>query len=90
MTATPRIWSDGHPALDALDALPAVQVRGSALRAGMVLLDPDLMTPAASLDHKVRPARGSGNVAFLALDYDRRAFDTISVHANALVWVASH
>lgn len=86
---SPRIWSDEHPSLDVLVELPGVQVLGSQLRAGMVLLDPDLMTPAASLDHKTRTTRGSGEVSFLALDYDRRAYGTVSVRANALVWVAA-
>lgn len=86
-TGTPRVWPE-HPSLDTLTELPGVQVLGSKLRAGMVLLDPELKTPAASLDHKVPSARGSGEVSFLALDYDRRALNTVSVHANALVWVA--
>jgi hypothetical protein len=87
-TATPRIWPGEHPSLDTLAELPGVQVLGSKLCAGMVLLDPELKTPAASLDHKTRTARGSGEVSFLAFDYDRRTLDTVSVRANALVWVA--
>lgn len=83
-----RIWSE-HPSLDTLTELPGVQVLGSKLRAGMVLLDPELKTPAASLDHKTRSVRGSGDVNFLALDYDRRTFGPVAVHANTLVWVAA-
>lgn len=88
MDTTARTWSE-HPSLDALAELPGIQVLGSQLRAGMVLLDPDLKTPAASLDHKVRTVRGSGAVRFLALNYDHRAFEPVSVRANALVWVAA-
>lgn len=89
MTATkPRIWAE-HPSLDALTPLPAVQVPASALKPGMVLLDPDFMTPGASLDHKVRSARNSGQVSFLAFDYDRHNFDTVALTASTLVWVAA-
>lgn len=88
-TGTPRIWPEEHPSLDALTELSGVQVVASKLRAGMVLLDPDLKTPAASLDHKTRSVRGSGDVSFLAFDYDRRTLDTVTVHANTLVWVAA-
>jgi hypothetical protein len=87
-TGTPRIWSE-HPSLDTLTELPGIQVPGSKLCAGMVLLDPDLKTPAASLDHKTRTVRGSGDVSFLVLDYDQRTFDTIAIHASTLVWVAA-
>lgn len=90
MTATkPRIWTGDHPKLDTLEPVAGVQIAGSALKPGMVLLDPQLMTPAASLDKKVRSARNSGQVSFLALDYDRRAYETVAVGANSMIWVAA-
>lgn len=90
MTATrPRIWTGDHPKLDTLEAMAGVQIAGSALKPGMVLLDPSLMTPAASLDKKVRSARSSGQVSFLVFDLDSRTFDTVSVGANSMVWVAA-
>ena len=90
MTATkPRIWTGDHPKLDTLEAVAGVQVLGSALKPGMVLLDPDLMTPVVSLDKKVRSARNSGQVSFLVLDFDRKAYETVAVGANSMIWVAA-
>lgn len=90
MTATkPRIWTGDHPKLDTLEAVAGVQVAGSALKPGMVLLDPDLMTPAVSLDKKVRSARNSGEVSFLVFDLDGRTYDTVAVGANSMIWVAA-
>lgn len=90
MTATrPRIWTGDHPKLDTLEAMAGVQIAGSALKPGMVLLDPDLMTPAASLDKKVSSARNSGQVSFLVFDLDGRTYDTVSVGANSMIWVAA-
>lgn len=88
MATTARTWSE-IPALDTMAELPGVQIVASKLRAGMVLLDPELKTPGAVLDHKNRSARGSGNVEFLAYDYDRRNYVPVSLHANTLVWVAA-
>jgi hypothetical protein len=84
----PRTWNE-HPDLDVLAEMPAVRIKATQLRSGMVLLDSDLKTPVASLDKKVRSTRGSGNVEFLAFDYDRSTYAPIAVHANATVWVAA-
>lgn len=72
---------------DILSAVPVVSVLGSGLRAGMVLVDPELETPAVELDHRTRSARGSGEVSFLAYDYEVRNWATVSVRTNALVKV---
>ena len=85
----PRIWEEHPTTLDSLTALAGVQIPGSKLREGMLLLDPVLMTPGVSLDKKTPAQRGSGNVSFLAFNLDQHDYLTVSVHANAMVWVAS-
>lgn len=86
----PRVWTDGvHPDLDVLSELPAVAIGAAHLREGMVLLDPELKTPAASLDKKVPSAPRSGAISFLIYDYDDRTYKPLSLHHNVSVWVAA-
>lgn len=87
--AKPRVWIGEHPKLDTLGATAGVQIKGSALKPGMVLLDPQLMAPAASLDKKVDSPRNSGQVSFLALDYDHNAYEIVTVGANSMIWVVA-
>jgi len=73
--------------LDTFAALPYVEIKGSALRAGMILIDPELHTPIGEVDHKMRSQRGSGAVSFLMFDFDARSWTTESVTANGIVKV---
>lgn len=75
--------------VDALDPFTtnSTTVQGSNLREGMVLMDPDLNTPAAWLDHRVRSTKNSGEVAFMAHDLEDGRFIRVSIHRNATVAV---
>jgi len=73
--------------LGTLDAVPTVSIPGSALKAGMVLVDPDFDTPAGEVDHRMKTTRGSGEVKFLMFDFDAREWTTQSVHHNAMIKV---
>lgn len=76
--------------LDTLQAVATVLVPGRLLKAGMVLVDPELDTPAAEVDHRTKTTRGSGERSFLAYDYDARNWIPVSVHANALIKVMAN
>lgn len=61
----------GIPADFDLFATPAgIPVRADKLRSGMILLDPELGTPALLIDHKMRTERNSGEIKFLGHDLD--------------------
>lgn len=73
--------------LDTLTSVRTVSVLARLLKAGMVLVDPKLDTPAAEIDHRTRAVRGSGEVAFLIFDYDARNWFSQSFHANTQIKV---
>lgn len=77
---TAKIHHD-FTAVDTLSTPDTIQVKGSALRAGMILVD-DLGCPAVALDHKVRAPRNSGAVAFLVNDLDVGGWSEHLFHAN--------
>jgi hypothetical protein len=73
--------------LDPMAAVPVVSIPGRDLRAGMVLVDPELHTPIGEVDHKMRAPRLSGLVAFLMFDFDAHNWTSESVRANGSVKV---
>lgn len=75
--------------LDPLESVPVVEIRGSELRAGMVLVDAELETPIGEVDHKLRAVRGTGCVSFLLFDFDAKNWTTSSVRANGTIRVMS-
>ena len=88
MPTRPRVLLDGADvdALDPLDGtVPAARVTATRLREGMVLLDPDLGTPAAWLDQRQRTAPRSGEVQWLAHDLATGRLTTIRLHRNTTV-----
>jgi hypothetical protein len=65
-------------------------VTGSQLRAGMVVLDDVLGTPAVGLDHRVRATPKSGAVAFLVNDFDGGGWRHMEFHARSAFKVVAH
>lgn len=74
---------EGFEDVDVLSQPPTVEVCGRNLRAGMVLVDPDLGTPAVGLDHKVQAPRNSGSVAFLCADLEKGGWVTHTFFGNS-------
>jgi hypothetical protein len=73
--------------LDTVDNLDpfvtdSTDIKATSLREGMVIMDPALGTPLLWLDHRVRAARGSGQVAWLAHDLETGRFETHAFHEN--------
>jgi hypothetical protein len=66
-------------------ATDATAVKASALRSGMVLLDPELGTPEAVIDHKMRTQRGSGDVRFLVQSLDSGRYSEVNIFGHATV-----
>lgn len=58
-------------------------VTGSQLRAGMVVLDDELCTPAVGLDHRVRATPRSGLIAFLVNDFGRGGWRHLEFHPRS-------
>lgn len=87
-TTAARILAETE-SVDTLEPMPSTTVLASSLKPGMVLLDPELMTPAAVVDHRVKAVRGLGTVAYLVLDLDARRYDTVSLRAGAPILVAA-
>lgn len=73
--------------LDTMEAVSTVSIPARSLKAGMVLVDPELDTPAAEIDHRTRTTRGSGEISFLVFDYDTRNWATVSFHENVSIKV---
>lgn len=71
--------------LDTFGQPESVPVAATALREGMVLLDPDLGTPAAWLDHRQRAAARSGSVQWLAHDLETGRLTTVTLHRSTTV-----
>lgn len=72
---------------DTLAAVPTVEIAVRSLRSGMVLVDPDLHTPEAVIDHRNRSAPRSGSQRFLVLDLDRKRHTEVVLTTNATVLV---
>lgn len=68
-TARARIFADGET-VGPLDTFEPVMVEAAKLRPGMVLLDPDLNTPAYAIDHRLRAQRGSGSTVWFVEDLE--------------------
>lgn len=73
--------------LDTLTPVPTVSILGRLIKAGMVLVDPDLDTPVVEVDHRMRAQPGSGEAVFLVFDYDRGQWMEERFHSNSLVKV---
>lgn len=84
----PYIVPDGET-VDSFDTR-SVEVVARNLREGMVLMDAELGTPAAAIDHRVSATRNSGGIAFLVEDLDgssRAHWYRAEIHRNATVRV---
>jgi len=77
---SPKIHED-FANIDTLSQPATTEVLGSALKAGMVLVD-ELGCPTAGLDHKIRALRNSGSAAFLVADFDRGGWRQDHFHRN--------
>jgi hypothetical protein len=84
-TTTARIL----PSVDDLDpfATTATIVGAAALRECMVLMDPELGTPAVWLDHRLAASPRSGEVAWLAHNLDTGRLETVRIRRTAPVAV---
>lgn len=60
----------------------STDLKATSLREGMVIMDRELGTPLLWLDHRVRAARGSGQVAWLAHDLETSRIETHTFHEN--------
>jgi hypothetical protein len=78
---------DGFADIDTLAQPALVEVNASNLKAGMVLVDPELGTPAMGIDHKLRSTRNSGNVEFLVADLENGGWRNLSLFSNTVVSV---
>lgn len=86
-TQRPAIF-DNVDNVDVLTTVPGVDVKAGAFREGMILLDEDLGSPAALLDHKVGRAQDSG-VTWMAHDLVRGGLLTLRFHVNGAHQVAA-
>jgi hypothetical protein len=70
--------------VDHLDpfATDSTPVKATRLREGMVIMDPELGTPALWLDHRTRSTRGSGSVSWYAHDLETGRFGPHTFHEN--------
>lgn len=82
---TPVILADNE-AVDPF-ATKATEIKATSLKPGHVLMDPELGTPAAMIDHRIPATRGAGTVAYLVNDLDRGGWTKIEIHANKSVSV---
>lgn len=73
--------------LDTLAVVPVAEVPGRKLRAGMILTDRDLDTPAAEIDHFSRGPRNSGSRVVWYRDLDTKRFESVLVHGGSLIRV---
>lgn len=87
-TRRPRIFTDGEK-IGAFDEFDTVMVPVSSLRAGMVLVDPDLRTAVYSLDHRLRAPRNSGSVVWFVEDLEEGGYTKASFGARVSVPVAA-
>lgn len=86
MTRSALIVTDDTD-LDLLAQFDGLEVAGRNLRDGMVILDPDLGTPAIVLDHKQRGSNGA--VQFFAEDVEAGGRFTFRLLATRTVTVAA-
>lgn len=84
-TSKPYIWTGQD--IDTMDAVDTVDVAANALRPGMVLVDPELLTPAVAIDHRMRAVRGSGEVRYLVADLDNGGWSEVGLRTMATVKV---
>jgi hypothetical protein len=85
-TATAAKAIEDANAIDMLDT-SAKDILASSLRECMVLMDPELGTPAVWLDHKVRATRSSGQVTWAAHDLETGRLVTINLRSTMKVSV---
>lgn len=79
------IWTGQQ--INTLSEVAAVELPATGLRPGMVLVDPELRTPAAAVDHRMRTIRGSGEVRYLVTNLDAPGWSEINLSARGTVLV---
>lgn len=82
---TPYIWTGQD--IDTLEAVDTVELRADALRPGMVLVDPELMTPAVAVDHRMRTVRGSGQTCYMVADLENGGWSEVALRSTLTVMV---
>lgn len=83
MTTTKPAVLDSVDDLDPFAQPVSVQVEAQKLKSGMLVLDPDLGTPWAYVDHRVRG--GHGDVTFYVHDLEERTYRKTSWRATTLL-----
>lgn len=87
-TTTPRPATfDAFDQIDTLSQPQTIEVIARNLKDGMVLVDPELGTPAVGLDHRIRSTRNSGNVSFLVADLENGGWRDLHLTGSVTVKV---
>lgn len=86
---TARVYDAIPNDIDPFTVLPAVTLRANQLRAGHLLLDPELGTPSYTIDHRTRAPRNSGQLTFLAFDHETNRYEQLMFSPAAEVPVAA-
>lgn len=86
--STARIF-ESHPQLTTIDSFDSVKIAARNLREGMVILDPELGTPAVSIDHRNRSTRGTGDMKFFVYDYETRRLEEMNIAPATMVSVVA-
>lgn len=73
---------------DLLSSCDFAELKGSALKGGMVLLDSELCCPVVFIDHFIGRA-SNGSRTFLGQDLDTGRYERMTVGANSTVKVAA-
>lgn len=74
--------------MDALTTYPAISIKASKLRPGMMVLDDDGF-PMVGVIERETAARRSGSACFYGFDVERARNGSFSFHGNLLVPVAA-
>lgn len=79
--------TDHLDSIGPLDTFTPADCKAANLRPGMILVDPDLHTAEAVIDHRMRGGRdGAGR--WLVHDLNAGTFTEVELHLNALLTVA--
>lgn len=73
--------------IDSMSNPTYVAIKVENLREGMVVLDPELGTPALGIDHRITAARGSGNVSWFAADLEEGGWTQLNLRKGITVQV---
>ena len=88
--AKPAIFASGTDIPGgSLTCFESVEILGSDLKPGMLLVDRDFGCPVYFLDSRRRPTQRSGAAAFLVHDMGRGTIRTDEFHRNTTVPVAT-